>query len=153
MKAVALMAIALMLRPSDIAPKATLFFSDTLEEKGMTFTRDMVKFGVQEMTVTFLGIKNDYSRKGFNVSIPSNKDYILDPVATVLDYLVRTEGLTSNEGVFILLNRPFQAIGASAIAKILVDVINSSGLSGLGFSTKSFRPTGATLAISKILAG
>ena len=43
-KTISLMAISLMLRPSDIAPNATFFEKDSLDEKKVIFSTDMVVF-------------------------------------------------------------------------------------------------------------
>lgn len=45
--------------------------------------------------------------------------------------------------------KPFTAISASAVAKILEEAIDLAGLSGKGFSAKSFRQTGAIVAIEQ----
>ena len=49
--------------------------------------------------------------------------------------------------VFLALTHPFGGLKSSTIAKIMEQGIVQAGLSGLGFSAKSYRPTGATYAI------
>ena len=71
----------------------------------------------------------------------------MDPVHTLHSYIQRTEPFRSDGAVFIGLKRPFKAISAASVAKILDSSISRAGLSGQGFSAKSFRPTGATRAI------
>ena len=60
---------------------------------------------------------------------------------------------TQAKPVFLTLNRPYRALCASGIAKILVKAISYAGLDGLGYSAKSFRPTGATGATVVIECG
>ena len=149
LKALALLALALMLRPSDVAPKATIFDHITGEEKGMIFTTDMLKFEDGVVHITLMGIKNDRNRTGFQISLPKHENSILDPVQTLADYIESTEHLRTDKGVFISLNKPHKAISAAAIAKILDKCITLAGLDGMGYSAKSFRPTGATRAIEQ----
>ena len=49
--------------------------------------------------------------------------------------------------MFLSLVRPFGAVQADAIAKILRSVIFDAGLDVTEFSAKYFRPTGATVLI------
>ena len=149
MKAIALLSLALMLRPSDVAPNATFFDKDSLEEKKMIFSEDMLEFHSDGVNVTLFGTKNDLTRKGFVVSLPCHSDTLVDPVATLKAYLLRTTHLKKNSAVFISLKAPYGPLSSSAIAKDLQECIDLSGLKGCGFSAKSFRPTGATVAIER----
>ena len=149
MKAIALLSLALMLRPSDVAPNATFFDKDSLVEKKMIFSEDMLEFHSDGVNVTLFGTKNDLTRKGFVVSLPCHSDTLVDPVATLKAYLLRTAHLKKNSAVFISLKAPYGPLSSSAIAKDLQECIDLSGLKGCGFSAKSFRPTGATVAIEK----
>lgn len=146
LKTVCLLALTLMLRPSDAAPKGLAH-----SESGCTplvFSIDQIQFTESGADFTFFGIKNDTSRTGFQVSIPRASVEKLDPVQTLHDYLIRTESLRGPHGpVFISLKAPYEALGASSIARILDESITRAGLAGQGFSAKSFRPTGATAAI------
>ena len=45
---------------------------------------------------------------------------------------------------FLALNPPYAAIVAKTVAGIMNEAIALVGLSGKGYSAKSFRPTGAT---------
>ena len=148
-KTISLLAIALMLRPSDIAPNATFFEKDSHEEKKLTFTTDMLNFSDNAVEVTLFGTKNDLERKGFVVSLPIHMDTSICPVLALRCYITRTELLRRDKAVFIALKAPFGALSSAAVAKDLQSCIDMSGLKGRGFSAKSFRPTGATVAIDK----
>lgn len=50
--------------------------------------------------------------------------------------------------MFLSLFRPFHALSSVTIANILKYAIQLSGLGGLSYSAKCFRPTGATNAIA-----
>ena len=147
LKAITLLALSLMLRPSDIAPKGEVFNSFSGETSNSLFTTDMLKFTNDGLLITLMAIKNDSNRDGFEVFLPSIQESKLDPVQTLKDYLRRTEPFRSDGAVFISLKRPYSAISASSVAKVLECSISKAGLSGQGFSAKSFRPTGATRAI------
>jgi hypothetical protein len=147
LKAITLLALAFMLRPSDIAPKATLFHDDT--EQKLTFTTDMVHFSSEGLCLTFFGIKNDVHRTGFEVMVPKHANSLLDPGLTLIDYLARTEPVRQDKSVFLSLRSPFSPLSAAGIGSVLQEAIALAGLAGQGFSAKSFRPTGATVAIEK----
>ena len=83
------------------------------------------------------------------MTIPTHKILKLDPGAALRSYIARTDAMRNDNAVFLSLNRPYKAISAASVAGILEDSINLAGLSGRGFSAKSFRPTGATLAIER----
>ena len=148
-KTISLLAIALMLRPSDIAPNATFFEKDSHEEKKLTFTTDMLNFSDNAVEVTLFGIKNDLERKGFVVSLPIHMDTSICPVLALRCYITRTELFRRDKAVFIALKAPFGALSSAAVANDLQSCVDMSGLKGRGFSAKSFRPTGATVAIDK----
>ena len=147
LKTITLLALAFMLRPSDVAPKGTMYDSQTSCEQTLTFTTDKIQLCFDGVRIQFFGIKNDTSRSGFEVFVPSHKNVILDPKTTLQHYLERTDSVRTDGAVFLSLQRPYRALSASSIAKILDDAIGLAGLSGQGFSAKSFRPTGATCAI------
>ena len=148
-KTISLLAIALMLRPSDVAPNATFFENEFAGEKRIVFSTDMLNFHDNGVEVTLFGIKNDLDRKGFVVFLPCHSDVAVDPVTTLKDYLKRTAHLRRDKAVFISLKAPYGPLSASAVAKDLQDCIVLCGLKGRGFTAKSFRPTGATVAIEK----
>lgn len=149
LKAICLMALTLMLRPSDIAPKAVHFNSETCEQSKWLFTTNNVVFldsGVAK--ITFHGIKNDTSRSGFEVQMQPTDDPQLNPVHALQVYIDRTEKFRPAEKpVFLSLVPPYGPVSASSVASILNEAIKLAGLSNQGYSAKSFRPTGATIAI------
>ena len=147
LKAITLLALGIMLRPSDIAPRGEVFDSLTGETSKFTFTTDMLAFTPEGVKITLMAIKNDYCRSGFEVFLPTLPNPKMDPVHTLHSYIQRTEPVRSDGAVFLSLKRPYKAISASSVAKILDSSISRAGLSGQGFSAKSFRPTGATRAI------
>ena len=49
--------------------------------------------------------------------------------------------------VFTPLNYPYSGLASGTIANILNAAIDLAGLVGLGYTAKSFRPTGATVAV------
>ena len=107
----------------------------------------MLSFDSEGLTVTFIGIKNDTQRSGFEVYIPRSKIFATDPVSTLQSYIERTSNQRTDKAVFISVKKPFSALSASSVSKILESAIILAGLDGQGFSAKSFRPTGATRAI------
>ena len=151
LKAITLLALAFMLRPSDVAPQAVFYNQQSETEQKLTFTTDMVTFLPSDngIKLTLFGIKNDIQREGFEVTVPKHKNDLLDPGITLKDYIERTASKRSDKSVFLALNRPFKGISSSAIAKVLEEAISLAGLKGQGFSAKSFRPTGATFAIEQ----
>ena len=133
------------------APKGKQFDPATGTTNNCVFsTRHIVFNSDGSATFTFFGIKNDLQRTGFTVTLPRGLPDLLDPVSTLRSYLDRTEGhRPANNAVFLTLQHPYHALGASTIANILNEAIVLAGLGGQGFTAKSFRPTGATSAISK----
>ena len=92
MKSVTLLVLAMMLRPSDFAPKAAIFNKEKQDLSGkLSLTTDDVQFNQDgTMTITLHGIKNDYSRDGFEVTIRPVAEIKLDPIATLRCYMERT---------------------------------------------------------------
>lgn len=78
MKTITLLALSLMLRPSDIAPNASVACSDHVDL--ICFNSNQVQFFQDKAKFTFFGIKNDTSRTGFEVVLPRANDSMLDPV-------------------------------------------------------------------------
>ena len=149
LKTITLLALSLMLRPSDIAPRAKMFDVLSGEEKAYIFKTNMLEFNTDGVQVTFHGIKNDLDRSGFKILLPRLEDKNLDPVHCLEIYLQRTQHLRKDDAVFLTLRAPFKAISASSVAKILEASIQRAGLANMGYSAKSFRPTGATRAIEQ----
>ena len=147
-KTVVLLSLAAMLRPSDIAPKS--YFMQDGERKQNIFSADRVCF--QEdgtVKLKLFGIKNDYTRDGFEVVIVPSSDLDVCPVDCLKCYMGR--GLILNKDpkrpVFTPLNYPFSALSASSIAGLLSQAISMAGLEGQGYSARLFRPTGASAAV------
>ena len=69
-KTITLLALLLMLRPSDIAPMSTEFDPETKTTRRRVFTVDQVQFSEEHMSISFHGTKNDTDRSGFMVDIP-----------------------------------------------------------------------------------
>lgn len=135
-KAVTLMAIACLARPSDFAPSVG-FFRDQL-----TFNQD------GSVTVNFFGIKNDYDRGGFEIRIEPAKERVIDPVECMRAYFNKTANVMADRvPVFPAVRPPFQGINAQSIAQILNTSIKEAGLDTNMFSAKCFRPSAATAAI------
>lgn len=149
LKALSLLALTAMLRPSDVAPKGKVFDEQTEQCSDILFTTDMLMFLPEGVKITFFGIKNDTQRTGFEILLPAHKDKRVDPVEALKCYIQRTESLRTDKAVFLSLNKPYKAITAAAVGKILEEAIGLAGLSGQGYTAKSFRPTGATLAIDR----
>ena len=149
LKAVTLMALTLMLRPSDIVPKAVNLNNQTHMQTNWLFTTDNVRFHDSGCAkVVFHGIKSDTNRSGFEVQMQPTDNPKLNPVHALKVYIDRTAKLRPVEKpVFLSLVPPYGPISASTVASILCDAIKLAGLSNQGFSAKSFRPTGATIAI------
>ena len=152
LKCICLLALSFMARPSDFAPRACLFDCDSFELSRFILSTDDVVFSDDGVKFTFHGIKNDYSRDGFSVSMPyrSDNEEKVDPVRALSCYIERTNYVRctlSEKPLFLTLTRPYKAIEASSVARILNDAIDRAGLKSQGFTAKCFRPTGATNAI------
>ena len=95
-----------MLRPSVIAPRSVLMKKDSQEVQNIEFCIDHVKFLENEsMEVTLFGIKNDYHRDGFKVSVPPSMNPSLSPVKALQCYIERTSYIRPLNGpVFLSLN-------------------------------------------------
>lgn len=152
LKAISLLAIALMLRPSDIAPLAVRFNASSGVTSPFIMTTDQLQFQADgTLQVTFLGVKNDAQRTGFQVSLPPNPNQAADPVNALRVYLDRTDSLrcTVSKPVFLSLVRPHAALSAGSVSTVLQEAIHFAEEFGLsrGHTPKDFRPTGATRAV------
>lgn len=152
MKTITLLAIVLMLRPSDVAPKATSFDLETGVASRFIMSTDHVMFRSDGgATVCFFGVKNDAQRTGFEVSLPPCSDALVDPVGALRVYIARTAAVrcVQTRPLFLSLVRPHGAVSASAVAGVLRDAIGAAEKFGLppGHRPKDFRPTGATEAV------
>lgn len=149
-KAITLLALSAMLRPSDIAPKGVFWDDVSHSEHQLLFTCDHVKplpDGAIELSL--FGIKNDRQRTGFQVVVQPHSNAKLCAVAALQTYMNRTQQFRSaaNNGVFLALKAPHKPLAACGIAKDMEAAINLVGLSKCGFTAKNFRHTGATKAV------
>ena len=152
LKTITLLAIALMLRPSDIAPQACSFNADSGVSSRFVMSTDQVTFCSDgSVKVSFLGIKNDLHRTGFVVTLPPGADVMSDPVDALRSYIACTDRWRCpvTKPLFIGLHRPYGAISSSSVAQILGEAIQAAQSFGLqpGHRPKDFRPTGATEAV------
>ena len=154
LKCITLMALALMLRPSDIAPKAVLYSPSTGVSSTMVFGRDQVQFKADgTASITLHGIKNDSDRAGFIVCLTPSSIEAVCPVRTLQEYLKRTQPQVTDPDrpVFLTLKRPYKALSAQTIAHVLNESLQLCDLYPL-YSAKDFRPTGATLQVQEGVA-
>ncbi len=81
MKCIVSLAITLMLRPSDISPRATHFDMTSPESPSpYVFSTNNIQFHPDgSCSITFHGIKQDTDRAGFQVQLPPAIDSKLDP--------------------------------------------------------------------------
>ena len=94
LKAVTLLALCIMARPSDLAPKANIFDAETLESKQVPLSIKQLQFGGDgSLTLALFGIKNDTSRTGFEIRIPASSEQHVDPVSCLKCYIDRTQHL------------------------------------------------------------
>jgi hypothetical protein len=150
LKAITLLALVGMLRPSDIAPKTVIFDPETMSTSNVVLSTDDVSFHEDgSLTLTLHGIKNDTTRSGFEIDIPGHSDPVVDPVQTLRIYIERTDRFRHNGDLFIQLQEPYKAISAATVSKVLDESIKLAGLPANQYSAKSFRPTGATTAIEE----
>ncbi len=150
LKTITLLALCLMLRPSDVAPRGLVFNPTSGQREPLLFTLNNVTFlDDGSAKIRFFGIKNDSDRKGFQISLPSAEPAKIDPVRVLKNYISRTDGARSGADgpVFLTLRAPYRALKADSVAQVLNDAIRRAGLSDHHFSAKDFRPTGATVAI------
>ena len=137
-----------MLRPSDMAPQAVTISKGV--KKNMQFSVNQIQFLENgDMKLKLFAIKNDYARDGFEISIVGSSVEKLCPVRALKCYVDRNGvgNQDSSRPVLTPLNFPLSALSAALIANILCKAITWAGLDGQGYTAKSFRPTGATVAI------
>ncbi len=151
MKAVALLSLVLMLRPSDVAPKSKLFDPWTNTTCPVIFSTKDVHFTENGgATIWIRGTKNDTDRAGFQMDLVPHSNKQLDPVACLQVYIHRTESYrpTDTKPVFISLRAPYRAISADTVSTVLQDTLRAAGLYP-EYTAKDFRPTGATNQIQE----
>ena len=153
MKCVCLLALTLMLRPSDLEPTSLIFDSSDGSSHKSVFSEQRIHFDENGgMDILFHGNKNDYDRDGFKVHLPAASEEFaqVDPIQCLKDYMSVTQDIRQSipdRPVILTLNRPYKAVDSSTISTILSRAIAAAGLPTKEYSAKSFRPTGATCAI------
>jgi len=156
LKTICLLSLTFMLRPSDIAPRSVVFDGTHTSPQKVIFSVEQVLFLEDGgMSLSFHGIKNDYTRDGFTVTLPPVEDRFskVDPIRCLKEYILRTDSIRHKVfgcPVFVTLREPYKAIDSSTVSSILNESIIAAGLSG--YSAKCFRPTGATCAIDNKIA-
>ena len=149
-KSLALLAISLMLRPSDVAPRSKKYSLETNSMETMLFKVNQIQFHEDgSATLMLHGIKNDYMRDGFQIELDKNEAQKLDPVSVIREYINRTSPQRSSDedAVFLSLNAPYKPVSSTTVAKILNEVIDMAGLDSSLYTAKCFRPSGATKGI------
>ncbi len=134
---ITLLALILMLQPSDIAPHS-----------GIPFLRSGISEGQQGTLIIYLhGIKHDASRDGFRVVLTPSSNSLLCPVDTLLMYLMCTAVHAGGASgpVFLTLVSPCHPLKADTVAGVLNYALHLAGIQG--FSAKNFCPTSATRAV------
>ena len=153
LKAVTLLALTVMLRPSDIAPKSVIYQADCDTVRRSVFSTDHISITNDgSVKLCFFGIKNDTRRQGFTVTLPKAADVKVDPVSALSSYIERTDVYRKDipgKPVFISLSTPYRALTSGSIADVLSEAIKKAGLDSQGFTPRDFRPSGATTAIDQ----
>jgi len=126
MKAITLLALVTMTRPSVLAPKGKQFNVRSQSFDPVIMSRDDVHFEDDgTMTVKFWSIKNDTNRQGFKVNVPPSNDTKCDQVQCLKTYIDRANQFTSDSyrPLFMALRPPFKAISADTVGNILEEAI------------------------------
>ena len=90
LKAITLLALAIMGRPSDLAPIGGAFSSEG-PCKPMILSLDQVKFcDSGNLSIQLFGIKNDVHCKGYVVTIPPAENIFVDPVDCLRVYVQKS---------------------------------------------------------------
>ena len=144
-----LLALNVMLRPSDVAPMACTYDHDNNCFQKFIMTTDSVIFKKDgSVNLTFHGIENDTLRDGFEVNLRPGSCVQVDLVVTLCTHIERTKyQWLSSRPLFLVLKPPFRPKSAKTVSTVLMKAITLVGLDNQGFNTKSFRPTGAMTAI------
>ncbi len=145
------MALTLMLRPSDIAPKSVILSQEGSWNNVFTLSQ-IHRCDGGALCIVLHGTKNDYHRDGQEVYLrPCVQDALMCPVQALDLYqeLLSDMGISRRpqDPVFVTLRPPFHALTAAGFSAVLNKGLRLAGLSG--FSAKSFRPTGATIAVEQ----
>ena len=118
LKVITLLSLVLMLRSSDLAPRARVFNVDTEKYENVVLYVNNVKFCDDgSLVLTLLGIRNDSARTGFAVSIQPSSVPALCPVLALNVYIKRTDKYRNplSKPLFLTLKKPYRAINASTV--------------------------------------
>ena len=88
-----LLAITVMLRPPDVAPRSRNIDGDVFCDN--VFRREWITIKEDYMEIYFFGIKNDYPRNGFRVCVPRLKEVLVCPLRPVERYMKVKEHLVA----------------------------------------------------------
>ncbi len=145
LKTLTLLSFAVLLRPSDVAPRAK-----RLDGTPFYFSRKFLDFSNKCVIMYFHGIKNDRDHDGFRLVLNPVPDTKVCPMAALRTYIQRTSHLVPADGpVFVTLSAPHQSLSATGVADVLRHALHLVGLDACGFTPKHFRPTGATAAVEQ----
>lgn len=146
LKSITLLALAAMLRLSNIAPYAELYNASSAESEKYILKVCDINFTTDGMSINFQGIKNDSQRRGFLVHVNKSADQQVCPV--MKDYINATQHQRKSDkkALFLTLNAPNRAILSSTVSHILASAISKADLHG--FKPRHFRPTGGTNVVA-----
>ncbi len=148
LKCLTLISIALMLCPSDVAPRSVSVKHGV--HKSEVFRLAQVQDNLDgSLSFSLFGTENDYSHDGHVVILqPALHDQIMCPVSAFQLYQQAVDKIvpwSPDRPVFLTLKKPYQALSSSGVAKVLNKALSLSGQSQ--FTAKSFRPTGASMGV------
>ena len=98
-------------------------------------------FSIGESVVKFQPVGLEKQSRESHIAPPlelhSFEDSLLDPVASVREYVNRTKNLRSSEQLFVVTSEPYKAASKVTIAAWLSKVIEMSGQEGTAGSVRS----------------
>ena len=134
-KAVCLLALVGLFRPSDLA----------------LITMDQVTLATSTVTFANFGGKTDKDMAGIPTTVTASSIPQLCPVRALTSYITRTQDTRAHitdKPVFIYLNsKTPAALGTQRIAKIMTQTLKDAGIDET--TARSFRKTGASAAINR----
>ena len=134
-----------MLWPSDETPEAAMFDVSSGSVRSVLCNKDVLILPAEGVKVAFFSRKNNVQKACIEVFLPKHEHVLVGPVLPLQYYIARAKPLRVDNTVLLSINRPYWATFAAAAGRILEE----RGLTGLakqGYTTKSFRSTGATTA-------
>lgn len=145
LKSINLLALTLMLQPSDIALGVwcTVPCLDTVYNTPNYVSQQCLRQYPP----------SQYEESGFEVHLPWDDNALFDPVSALHTYITHMEAHrpSPQAPVFNTLQPTFSALQINTITNIMEKANHSAGLGNQGYSAKSFRPIGATAAIGSRL--